>query len=244
MEHPSHRTWCLTSRAQVRIYSRAATIAQDAIDSIKTIHAFGAQPKIVNWYDTYLQKAHKIGNKESLIYGVMFSTQTFLVMSGTALAFWEGFRLFQSGEIQHVGTVFTVVLSVTLGAKSVLFVLPQMQAITNASSAASDLFSIIDKQSLPDPLSSGGRRPTACAGEIEIRGLRFVYPTRPTALVLQDLRLVHTIWKDYSTCRTKWMRQVNIGRLTGTMVSAYFRTGSPGQLRHCRLEYELVAEQY
>jgi ATP-binding cassette, subfamily B (MDR/TAP), member 1 len=132
---------CLTSRAaQVRIYSHAATIAQDALRSIKTIYACGAQQKIVNSYDEYLQTAHKEGKKKSLIYGVLFSSQTFLVISGTALAFWEGFRLFHSGEIRDIGTVFTVVLSVTLGATSVLFFLPQIGATTNASSAAAELF--------------------------------------------------------------------------------------------------------
>jgi hypothetical protein len=53
---------CLTSRAvQVRIYSRAATLAQDALSSIKTIYACGAQQKIVNWYDEYLQTAYRRG---------------------------------------------------------------------------------------------------------------------------------------------------------------------------------------
>jgi len=112
-----------------------------------------------------------------------------LVMSGTALAFWEGFRLFRSGEIDNVGTVFTVVLSVTLGATSVMLVAPQLQSITNASSAASELFSIIDKPSLLDPLSPEGMQPTSCTGEIQIRDLRFAYPTRPTAQVLQGLDL-------------------------------------------------------
>ena len=110
-------------------------------------------------------------------------------MSGTALAFWEGFRLFQSGEIDNVGTVFTVVLSVTLGTTSVMLVAPQLQSITNASSAASELFSIIDKPSLLDPLSPEGMQPTSCTGEIQIRDLRFAYPTRPTAQVLQGLDL-------------------------------------------------------
>ncbi len=157
------------------------------MSSIKTIHAFGAQQKIVNRYDEHLQAAHKEGNKKSLLFGILFSAQTFLVMSGTALAFWEGFRLFRSGEIDNVGTVFTVVLSVTLGATSVMLVAPQLQSITNASSAASELFSIIDKQSLLDPLSPEGMQPTSCTGEIQIRDLRFAYPTRPTAQVLQGL---------------------------------------------------------
>lgn len=143
----------------------------------------------MNRYDEYLQIAHKEGNKKSLLFGILFSAQTFLVMSGTALAFWEGFRLFQSGEIANVGTVFTVVLSVTLGATSVMLVLPQIQSITNASSAASELFSIIDKPSLLDPLSPEGMQPTTFTGEIQIRDLRFAYPTRPTAQVLQGLNL-------------------------------------------------------
>ncbi|MCJ1396244.1 hypothetical protein MMC18_009133 [Xylographa bjoerkii] len=185
---------CLSLDAPVearitRIYSRAAVLAQDAISSIRTIHAFGAQQKIVNRYDEYLQTAHEEGNKKSFIWGVLFSSQTVLVMSGTALAFWEGFRLFQSGEIESVGTVFTVVLSVTLGATSVMLVAPQFQAITNASSAASELFSIIDKPSLLDPLSPEGMQPTSCTGEIQIRNLSFAYPTRPSAQVLQGLDL-------------------------------------------------------
>lgn len=172
-----------------KIYSQAGTLAQDAISSIKTIHAFGAHQKIVERYDKYLQTAHKEGNKKSVIYGVLFSGQTFLVMSGTALAFWQGFRMFQSGEIGNVGTVFTVVLSVTLGATATLLIFPQIQAFTNASSAAGELFSIIDKTSTLDPLSTEGLQPETCAGEISIHDLRFAYPTRPTAQVLQGLSL-------------------------------------------------------
>lgn len=95
----------------------------------------------------------------------------------------------QSGEIQNVGTVFTVVLSVTLGATSVLLFVPQISAITNASSAAAELFSIIDKPSLLDPLSPDGHRPATCSGQIEFRNIHFAYPTRISAPVLQGLDL-------------------------------------------------------
>ena len=178
-----------TALAQTRIYSRASVLAQDALSSIKTIHAFGAQQKIITKYDDFLEESHKEGKKKSLLFGIMFSIQTFMVMSGTALAFWEGFRLYQSGEIGNVGTVFTVVLSVTLGATSVMLIFPQFEAITAATAAASELFSIIDKPSLLDPLSTEGMRPTSCAGDIQIRDLRFAYPSRPSVQVLQGLDL-------------------------------------------------------
>ncbi|KAJ9621357.1 hypothetical protein H2203_007409 [Taxawa tesnikishii (nom. ined.)] len=51
------------------------------------------------------------------------------------------------------------------------------------------LFSIIDKPSQLDPLQPGGKQPTTCTGEIEIRNLNFAYPTRPGAPVLRDLHL-------------------------------------------------------
>ncbi|KAL1797292.1 hypothetical protein ACET3X_003898 [Alternaria dauci] len=172
-----------------KIYSQAGTLAQDAISSIRTIHAFGAHQKIVDGYEAYLQKAHKEGNKKSVIYGVLFSGQTFLVMSCTSLAFWQGFRMFQSGEIGDVGTVFTVVLSVVLGATATLLIFPQFQAFTNASSAAGELFLIIDSPSKLDPLSTKGMQPSSCNGEVIISDLRFAYPARPSAQVLRGLSL-------------------------------------------------------
>ncbi|KAF2218760.1 putative ABC transporter [Elsinoe ampelina] len=173
----------------VKIYSRAGTIAQDALGSIKTIQAFGAQKKVIGWYDNLLQAAHKEGSKKSILYGILFSCQTFVVMAGIALAFWQGFRMFQSGEIKAVGTVFTVVLSVTLGATSAMSFLPSVMAITNASSATAELFSVIDKETKLDPLAISGAIPAACAGHVEFRDVHFAYPARPDAPVLQGLTL-------------------------------------------------------
>lgn len=172
-----------------KIYSRAAVMAQEAISSVKTVHAFWAQEKIVAKYDTYLNDAFKKAKKKSGVYGVLFSTEYFLVLAGTALAFWQGSRMYQSGEIQSVGTVFTVVLSVTLGSTAMSLVAPQIQSITNASSAAAELFSIIDKKSELDPLATEGLQPDTCRGDIEVKNLSFAYPTRPSAQVLHSLNL-------------------------------------------------------
>ncbi|OAP63660.1 hypothetical protein AYL99_02887 [Fonsecaea erecta] len=173
----------------IRIYSRAAVLAEEVLSSIRTVHAFYAQKKMVQRYDTFLQEAHKEGNKKSPNYGVLFSTQYFCVYSAIALSFWQGFRMYRSGEIANVGEVFTVVLSVTIAATAISSIAPQIQAVTNASSAASELFSIIDKPSLLDPLDPAGARPSSCRGDIEIKGLDFAYPSRPAAQVLRELTI-------------------------------------------------------
>lgn len=67
--------------------------------------------------------------------------------------------------------------------------LPQFESILGAQSAAAELFSIIDKPSQIDPLSPEGIQPATCTGEIEIRNLKFAYPSRTGAPVFQDLNL-------------------------------------------------------
>ena len=91
----------------VRIYSRASNMAQETISSIRTVHAFSARGKMVKIYDDFLQEAHKEGNKKSPIYGVIYCVQYFCVYCGIALSFWQGFRMFQSGEVANAGQVFT-----------------------------------------------------------------------------------------------------------------------------------------
>jgi ATP-binding cassette subfamily B (MDR/TAP) protein 1 len=172
-----------------KLHSAAAVIAQDAISSIRTIHAFTAQKKFVRDYDAKLNAARDLGAKESPFVGGMLGSQSFIVTSGTALAFWQGYRMYQSGEIASVGTVMTVVLSVTLGTTSLQLIGPQIQAITAAAAAAAELFEIIDKKSELDPLDPAGQKPTSCIGEIEVKDLTFAYPSRPSAPVIKNLSL-------------------------------------------------------
>ncbi|KIW65217.1 hypothetical protein PV04_07495 [Phialophora macrospora] len=173
----------------LRIYSRAAVLAEEALSSIRTVHAFYAQKKMVQRYDKFLAEAHQEGNKKSPNWGVLFSTQFFCVYSATALSFWQGFRMYEDGEIDSVGTVLTVVLSVTIAATSISSIAPQIEAITNASSAASELFSVVDKPSLLDPLNPSGAAPSSCDGHIEIKDLDFAYPSRATAQVLHGFNI-------------------------------------------------------
>lgn len=93
----------------VKIYSRAGALAEETFSSIRTVHAFWAQKKMVKKYDELLQAAHVEGNKKSPIFGVLFSAQFFCVYSAIALAFWQGYRMYASGEVANVGKVFSYV---------------------------------------------------------------------------------------------------------------------------------------
>ncbi|KAJ3505408.1 hypothetical protein NM208_g16196 [Fusarium decemcellulare] len=165
----------------VRLHSQAAVLAQQAFSSIRALHAFWAQEKLVKQYDKYLCDAHRLGKKKSPNIGLANSVFYFCMYAGTALAFWQGFRMFANGEIDQVGKILTVILSINIGASSLSMIAPQLAIITNASAAAAELFTIIDRESKVDPLSTEGEQPSTCEGNIKIRNLKFAYPSRPTA---------------------------------------------------------------
>lgn len=87
------------------IYSKAGSLAEEVFSTISTVHAFWLQPLLSRKYDGYLDNAMVVGLRKSPIYAVLFSTEFFCVYSGYGLAFWQGIRMFFSGEIRETGDV-------------------------------------------------------------------------------------------------------------------------------------------
>ncbi|KAM0355755.1 hypothetical protein ACHAPU_000141 [Fusarium lateritium] len=171
------------------VYSRANVFAQEVMASIRTVHAFWAQGTMTTRYDEYLKEAHAQGKKKSIVFGIMSSSTYFCMYGGNALAFWQGFRMYRNGEIESVGTVFTVVLAVLLASSSIGLLYPQVPALVNGAAAASELFKIFDKPSLMDPLSTEGKVLETCHGHIQLDNVSFSYPSRPDAKVLNNITL-------------------------------------------------------
>lgn len=89
------------------MYSQAGQLAEEAIASIATVHAFWAHPKISTMYEDYLSKAKKMSWRLSPLFGILFSTEFFCVYAGYGLAFWQGVRMYARGEIDQPGDVVT-----------------------------------------------------------------------------------------------------------------------------------------
>jgi len=76
-----------------------------------------------------------------------------------------------------------------MAAQAMTIIAPQFTALSNAAAAAAELFSIMDENSELDPLDPSGQQPATCEGEITVRNVDFVYPSRPSAPVLQDFSI-------------------------------------------------------
>jgi ATP-binding cassette subfamily B (MDR/TAP) protein 1 len=90
-----------------KITSRSGSLAEEAFATIRTAHAFWAFPRLTKRYNAMLDESAKIGAKKSLLYALLFSFEYFVIFSGYGLAFWQGMRMYASGEIQDPGVVVT-----------------------------------------------------------------------------------------------------------------------------------------
>lgn len=97
----------IQEKKTMEIYSRAGLLAEEVFSSIATVHAFWLQPLMFKKYDALLAEAEYYGKKKSPNYGVMFSSSFFCIYSGYGLAFWQGIRMYASGEIAQPGTIVT-----------------------------------------------------------------------------------------------------------------------------------------
>ncbi|THY42891.1 multidrug resistance protein [Aureobasidium pullulans] len=173
----------------MQLYGKAGELATEAFSSIRVVHAYWSQPRMIERHNQILDDAKKQGMRKSLNWGVLYCNEFFFVFAGYGLAFWQGIHMYARGEIEAPGKIITVIFAVLVAAQSVTQVAPQMQVIAKSASSAEELLEVIERKSLLDPLEKKGERPSTVDGEIELNGINFSYPSRPDVRVLHNFSL-------------------------------------------------------
>ncbi|KZL88052.1 abc transporter [Colletotrichum incanum] len=173
----------------LNIYAQAGSFTEGILSSARTVHAFEIRMRLVQKFDKFLEDAHRLGKKKSPLFGVLFSFEYFVIYAGFALAFWQGIHMLNRGEITESGDIFTVLLSVVIGATSLTMLAPYVIEFTRAASAAAQLFKLIDRKSEIDPFDKSGEQPTETVGVVDLENITFEYPTRPGVTVLKNYSL-------------------------------------------------------
>ncbi|TVY22546.1 ABC transporter [Lachnellula hyalina] len=164
---------------------KAASIAGEVLGSIRMIVACGAEGRVAKKYSGWVEESRRRGLKISPLQGVQYAPLFFAVYATMALCFWFGFRQFLRGDVNGVGTIVIVLMSVMLIAFSVAQTAAPIMAIGKAASAAADFFAVIDA---PKPSIIGLKEPEISArDDIELESVNFAYPSRPHSKVLNDL---------------------------------------------------------
>nr|H6TB12.1 RecName: Full=Sophorolipid transporter [Starmerella bombicola]AET14838.1 multidrug resistance protein [Starmerella bombicola] len=173
------------------IYSQSgATVAEEALSAVRTTVAFGAQPHLAVKYEKVLDRVVKESKRSSYSLGVMLAciwASTFWVY---ALALWQGSREIVSGSAD-VGKIIVVITAMLLGSFQLGNIAPNVRFLVKGLTAASILNEAIDRVPVIDgqSIDKGIVPQTKAVGRIELKNVKFRYPSRPDVLVLSDFSL-------------------------------------------------------
>jgi len=90
-------------KKQREVYSRASSIAEEALSSIDNVTALGAKDKIVERFKRVLTLAGRYAIRKGPIEASIYGNVFFSMQSGYALALYYGVHLVSRGEIKDVG---------------------------------------------------------------------------------------------------------------------------------------------
>lgn len=94
-------------------FGKADALAEEALSTIRAVHAFWAFPKLSSRYRDIVWNAKKNGgDQQTPLFMVIYPVQFFGILAGYGLAFWRGINMYSSGEVTEPGTVVTYVFVV------------------------------------------------------------------------------------------------------------------------------------
>lgn len=172
----------------VEAYGYGSTVAEETLSAIRTTLAFGSQNRLADKFDGHLINTMKHGIKKGRSMCVMVAGIWSTIFMSYALAFWQGSRFIAWGETD-VGSIIAVIMSMMIGAFVLGNVSPSFQAIGKALASASKIFEAIDRVPHIDSDSDEGKKLDTVRGHIELKDIKFIYPSRPDVTVLEHMDL-------------------------------------------------------
>ncbi|KAL2510440.1 ABC transporter B family member 4 [Abeliophyllum distichum] len=170
------------------MYEEASQVANDAVGSIRTVASFCAEEKVMEIYRKKCEVPMRAGIRRGLISGIGFGLSFSLVFFAYATSFYAGARLVEHGKTTF-SDVFRVFFALTMAAIAISQSSTFAPDSSKAKGAAASIFAILDRKSEIDPSDESGTTLENLKGEIELRHIRFRYPTRPDVQIFRDLSL-------------------------------------------------------
>ncbi|KAK5347548.1 multidrug-resistance transporter mdr2 [Exophiala xenobiotica] len=170
-------------------YAVGGSVAEEVLASIRNAVAFGTQDKLAKKYDVHLQEARRWGVRSKSTLACMIGALLCIIFLNYGLAFWMGSRFLVSGETT-LAHILTIILAVMIGAFQFGNILPNVQHLAAGVAAAAKIYATIDRHSPIDPLSDDGAKLDHVEGNVELRNIKHIYPSRAEVVVMDGVDLV------------------------------------------------------
>ncbi|KAH7415620.1 hypothetical protein KP509_14G054100 [Ceratopteris richardii] len=177
----------LTSKSQ-EAYGGSGTIAEQAITQIRTVYSFTGEKNASQSFSMSLTQALRLGYRGGLAKGLGLGVTYTILFFSWALVLWYGGKLIRDGKSDG-GKTITAVFAAIIGGMSLGQAMSNVTAFANGKTAAYNIFQLINKPAKKGDLNDDGKRLPDVKGDIELRHVKFSYPSRPDVVIFEDFSL-------------------------------------------------------
>ncbi|KAK7316386.1 hypothetical protein VNO77_35390 [Canavalia gladiata] len=167
--------------------NKAGTIVEQAISSIRTVYSFVGESKTMDAFSDALQGSVRLGLKQGLARGIAIGS------NGITFAIWSFMSYYGSKMVMHHGakggTVFVVGAVMCIGGSALGGCLSDLKYFSEASVAGEHIMEMIRRVPKIDSDNMAGEILEKVSGEVEFDHVKFVYPSRPDSVILNDFCL-------------------------------------------------------
>lgn len=180
----------------IRAYGQSAGYAEQAINAIRVVVAFGQEKKEGKNYEHFLDQSQEASKKANISSSLSTGFFLFCIKSIYAYAFYLGCVFIYIGTINptynkkfNAGDVLSTFFGIIFGLFSLGIFTPNIKAIGEGKGAAKFVFEMVERQ--PEIILDDQRsQKVDIKGKIEFKNVNFFYPTRPDQKVLDNFSCV------------------------------------------------------
>lgn len=169
-------------------YSRATSLAREAIVNIRTVAAFGVEEHVSLQFASELNQPNKQALLRGHIAGFGYGITQLFAFCSYALGLWYASILIGHKDADFGGIIksFMVLIITALAIAETLALTPD---IVKGSQALGSVFSILHRKTAIEPNSASAKAVMYIRGDVEFRNVSFRYPLRPDITVFENLNL-------------------------------------------------------
>ncbi|XP_024318252.1 ABC transporter B family member 14 [Brachypodium distachyon] len=169
------------------IVSEVTSVVEQTLSHIKTVFSFVGENWAIKSFVRCTDNQYKLSKKEAMIKGIGLGLFQAVTFCSWALMVWIGAVAVSKRTATGGGTI-AAIMSILFGAISITYAAPDLQTFNQARAAGKEVFKVI-KRNPSISYGKGGTVLDKVYGEIELRGVRFAYPSRQDKPILQGFSL-------------------------------------------------------
>ncbi|KAH7668707.1 Xenobiotic-transporting ATPase protein [Dioscorea alata] len=169
-----------------KAYLKANMLATEAVSNIRTVASFCLENKVVKLYASELDAPAKRSLLRGHIAGMFYGMSQFCLYSSYALTLWYA-SVLMSKEIVSFPSVIKTFMVLIVTAFAMAEALALAPDIIRGNQMAKSVFELMDRKT--EMVSDGGVDAGRVVGIVELKGVKFCYPSRPDDVIFRDLDL-------------------------------------------------------